>query len=60
MSMIGKNELNLSTATMIHIVQEWVDREFKHPQRVTGIVSTQDGQSLVFTVGLDSPQGKPG
>lgn len=33
----GNNSLRLNPATMNLIVQEWVDREFKKPVKVTGV-----------------------
>lgn len=55
--MYGNNKLFLNTATMINIVQQWVDRELQRPDghKVTDVVHKTDGGGTVFEITLSSP-----
>ena len=55
--MIGKNELHLNTATMIKIVQEWLDRELQTPNGIVKDVRAEGGKydGPTFVVRVESP-----
>lgn len=59
--MKGNNKLILNTATMIEIVQRWVDAEMPNiakGQKVAGVVSSLQGCGTDFEVRLSDKEMK--
>lgn len=57
--MKGNNKLILNTATMIEIVQRWVDAEMPNiakGQKVSGVVPSQHGGGIDFEVRLSDKE----
>lgn len=55
--MTGNNSLRLNTATMIVIVQEWIDREMTHPPKVSTV--EYDAQLAAFIVKTENAKPAP-
>lgn len=59
--MKGNNELKLNEATMIEVVQEWIDRQLPGgAPTVTSVKGSSSGYDLTFTVSLSSDADRPG
>jgi hypothetical protein len=48
--MIGRNALIFNLETMVEVVQQWVDREFKNPPKVASVIPTSENSQTVFRV----------
>lgn len=59
--MKGNNELKLNEATMMEVVQEWLDRQLPGGAPTVTSVKGGNGQyDLTFTVTMDSSADRPG
>lgn len=59
--MKGNNELKLNEATMIEVVQEWLDRQLPGgAPTVTSVKGGSNNYDLTFTVSVSSEADRPG
>lgn len=51
----GNNTLSLNQATMVEVVQQWVNSQFKEAGKlkVTGVKETHDGGARVFEISVE-------
>lgn len=58
--MKGHNELRMNEATMIEVVQEWLDRQLPAGAPTVTSVKGGSGHDYTFTITMDSSADRPG